>query len=326
MPHRTKPSKPSTDTTGMDQRNWLDLPDDVTTNILHRLSVVEILENVQKVCTAWRKICKDPAMWRVIDMENLQGLANPRALEKMCMNVIDRSQGQLVDLSIEHFPTDDLIEFLAQGERSSQLRRLQISYGYGSLHKSWNDLFRKAPMLEELALTFTTISEETVAEISRCCPMLKSFTYNNHGWKHSIGMDAADDFVIAVAKGMPQLLHLQLTGNEMSNKGLQAILDGCPNLQSLDLRGCSSIKLYDSCGKLCKERIKNLRLPRDSMIGHKVAPYDSEDEYEDYLWDGYVGLYDDLLDDVGGGFDDDDGGFGPFGGFADGVADYYHLL
>ena len=102
---------------GMDQRNWLDLPDDVTTNILDRLSVVEILENAQKVCTAWRKICKDPAMWRVIDMENLQGLANPRALEKMCMNVIDRSQGQLVDLSIEHFPTDDLIEFLAQGER-----------------------------------------------------------------------------------------------------------------------------------------------------------------------------------------------------------------
>ncbi|KAK1375544.1 putative F-box/LRR-repeat protein 23 [Heracleum sosnowskyi] len=303
----------------VDQRNWLDLPDDVTTNILNRLSVIEILEYAQKVCTAWRRICKDPAMWRVIDMENLQDLVTPRALEKMCMNAIDRSQGQLVDLNIELFPTNDLIEFLAQGERSSQLRRLQISHGYGSLHKYWSDFFKKVPLLEEIALTFTTISEETVAIISQYCPMLKSFTYNNHGWKYSIGMNSADDFVIAVAKGMSQLLHLQLTGNEMSNKGLQAILDGCPNLQSLDIRGCFSINLNESCGKLCKERIKNLRLPSDSMEGHKVAPTDSEDDYEDYVWDDYVGLYDHWSDD-------DNGGSGPYAGFTDVVAEYYSLL
>ncbi|XP_074332120.1 F-box protein SKIP19-like [Apium graveolens] len=313
--HRRKTSpKPNTKTMVVSQRNWLDLPDDVTSNILNRLGVIEILENAQKVCTAWRKICKDPVMWRVINMENLQDSATHSALKKMCMNAIDRSQGQLVHLNIEHFPTDDLIQFLAQGERSSQLRRLQISDCNSLLHKSWSDFFKKTPLLEEIALTFTAISEETVAEISRYCPMLKSFTYNNYGWEHSMAMNSADDFVITVAKGMSQLLHLQLTGNEMSNKGLQAILDSCPNLQSLDLRGCFRINLNESCGKLCKERIKNIRLPSDSVEDHKVAPI--EDPYADYVWDDYVGLYDKLSDD------DDYGGFGSFTDF---YIDYYTL-
>ena len=54
-------------------------------------------------------------------MENTQELATPCELEKMCMNAIDRSQGQLVDLNIEHFPTIELIEFLAQGQRYALL-------------------------------------------------------------------------------------------------------------------------------------------------------------------------------------------------------------
>ena len=160
--------------------------------------------------------------------------------------------------------------------------------------------------MEELALTFTTISEEAVADASRYCPMLKSFIYNNYGWKYS---NSADDFVIAFAKGMPQLLHLQLTGSTMTNKGLQAVLEGCPNLESLDLRGCFSINLGESCGKLCKERIKNLRLPGDSMEGHKVAPYTSDSEDEDeYVWDDYDGISDGEVD------------------FSGVVAEYYSLL
>lgn len=165
--------------------------------------------------------------------------------------------------------------------------------------------------MEEIALTFSIISEETVADIGQYCPMLKSFAYNNNGWKYSIGKSSADAFVIAVAKCMSQLLNLQLTGSEMTNKGLQAILDGCPNLHSLDLRGCFNINLGDSCGKLCKERIKNLRLPGDSMADHKVAPYDSSDE------DDYDNNYDMWYDALTESSDDDYDGL---------VADYQSLL
>ncbi|PWA68482.1 F-box domain, cyclin-like protein [Artemisia annua] len=51
-------------------RNWLDLPSDIMANILSRVSVIEILWNVQIVCTKWHKICKDPYVWRVIYIDN----------------------------------------------------------------------------------------------------------------------------------------------------------------------------------------------------------------------------------------------------------------
>ncbi|KAJ0841944.1 putative F-box domain-containing protein [Helianthus annuus] len=62
---------PSTSIPKQEERNWLDLPSDVTANILNRIGMVDILENAQKVCTAWRKICKDPPMWRVINMNDI---------------------------------------------------------------------------------------------------------------------------------------------------------------------------------------------------------------------------------------------------------------
>lgn len=287
--------------------NWLDLPADITANILHRLGAIEILESAQKVCTAWRKICKDPAMWRVIDMENLGDLGGmPYDLEKMCMHAIDRSQGQLVDINIEYFGTDELMEYLAQGERSSQLKRIQISCCYSSIYESWSEFLKKAPLLEEIELTFTDISEESVADASQYCPMLKIFKYNERGSRdegqpfNQEFTDYGDDFVMAIAKGMSQIRHLQLIGSAMTNKGLQAILDGCPQLESLDLRRCFYINLDGSCGKLCRERIKDLKLPRDSVKGHKFALDSSED---------YSAMCADHRSMLGGNhamFDDDD--------------------
>ncbi|CDY21982.1 BnaC09g00880D [Brassica napus] len=50
--------------------NWAELPSELTSSILRRLSSIDILENAQKVCTSWRGVCKDPAMWRKIDMRS----------------------------------------------------------------------------------------------------------------------------------------------------------------------------------------------------------------------------------------------------------------
>ncbi|MCI38935.1 F-box protein SKIP19 [Trifolium medium] len=46
--------------------NWLELPRDITSNILQRLGAVEILKNARNVCPYWWNICKDPSMWREI--------------------------------------------------------------------------------------------------------------------------------------------------------------------------------------------------------------------------------------------------------------------
>lgn len=95
-------------------RNWLDLPSDVMGNILCRIGSCDILENAQKVCTIWRNICKDPAMWRVIYMDYFNSWRSTHyQLQKMCKNAVDRSQGQLVDITIIGFVNEDLIQYVA---------------------------------------------------------------------------------------------------------------------------------------------------------------------------------------------------------------------
>ncbi len=91
-------------------RNWLELPRDVTASILQRLGAIEILTSAQHVCKLWYNLCKDPFMWRTIKMYNLDYLGD---LEKMCRNAVDRSSGQLRDINIEYFVTDDLLNYIA---------------------------------------------------------------------------------------------------------------------------------------------------------------------------------------------------------------------
>lgn len=121
----------STSKSNQRNRDWLELPSDIMVNILSRLCISDILENAQKVCTAWRRISKDPAMWRVINMNDLFGPNKPDeyedddededeyedeyeydeeeeevvskrkiSREKLCKHLVDRSQGQLVNLTL----------------------------------------------------------------------------------------------------------------------------------------------------------------------------------------------------------------------------------
>ncbi|CAN7023402.1 unnamed protein product [Brassica oleracea var. botrytis] len=68
-------------------RNWAELPSDLTSWILSKLSAVDILQNAQKVCTKWHRVCKDPAMWRKIDMRNSGDLRYN--LVMMCHHAVD---------------------------------------------------------------------------------------------------------------------------------------------------------------------------------------------------------------------------------------------
>ncbi|CAF2316239.1 unnamed protein product [Brassica napus] len=110
-----------------EHRKWADLPPELTSLILQRLGAVKIVEKAEKVCRSWHSVCKDPSMWRKIEM----------------------------------------------------------------------------------------------CSLDPC---------------HS--RDKSDDVALAIAETMPGLRHLQLFGNKLTEAGLNAILDSCPNLEHLDLRNC----------------------------------------------------------------------------------------
>lgn len=92
---------------------WVELPGDVTANILQRLGAEEILRSAQQVCTTWWKVCQDPAMWRVIDMCNPEQLNLNEEYTVMCRRAVDRSQGQLLELTLDYFGDEELMEHIA---------------------------------------------------------------------------------------------------------------------------------------------------------------------------------------------------------------------
>jgi len=98
--------------------NWLELPKDITMNILQRLDTLEIVTSASVVCPRWWKICKDPLMWRTIDMMTNISLSYSdfdycSRLQKICSYAVDRSCGHLKDISIMRFGTNDLLRHIA---------------------------------------------------------------------------------------------------------------------------------------------------------------------------------------------------------------------
>ncbi|KDP34970.1 hypothetical protein JCGZ_09258 [Jatropha curcas] len=239
-------------------RDWVELPRDVTAMILSRLDTEEILNTARLVCSTWHSVCNDPSMWRSIDMRGFDGYCEELDydIEKMCKYAVDRSCGGLIDINIEYFATDDLLSYIADREA-----------------------VRKFPLLEELAI-LSCSSEKALEVVGHCCPLLRSLKVNDRAHKDfhtECNLEA-----LIIAENFPHLHHLQILGNRLTNEGLQAILNGCPHLESLDLRKCFNIRTVGDLGKRCAEQIKDLRWPYDPTPISDDYPFSESSDEEDY--------------------------------------------
>ncbi|ESQ38045.1 hypothetical protein EUTSA_v10028845mg [Eutrema salsugineum] len=247
--------------------NWAELPPELTSSILHRLGAIEILEKAQKVCRSWRRVCKDPSMWRKIDMDNLGDLGSMGYdLEVMCRHAVDRSQGGLVEIDIWYFGTDELLNYIA--DRSSNLRSLRLIMCYPIADEGFVEAVVKLPLLEYLEVTYGSLSGESLKVAGQSCPNLKTLRLISNPDPKFNDEEFNDEEALAIAESMPELRHLELFGNTLTNTGLNAILDGCTQLEHLDLRKCFNIKLSGDLEKRCSERIKDLKRPNDSTAGY----------------------------------------------------------
>ncbi|CAH8358372.1 unnamed protein product [Eruca vesicaria subsp. sativa] len=243
-------------------RNWAELPSKLTASILGRLDCIDIMENAQKVCTSWRRVCKDPAMWLKIDMRNLGKLSykDRHKHVAMCRHAVDRSQGGLVETDICYIGTDSLINYIA--DSSSNLRSLNLAMCITITSEGLTEALVKLPLLEELEVSYCSLSAESLKVVGQSCPNLKTLKLNREVLQRFVYV--SDDDALAIAETMPGLTHLQLFGNKLTYTGLTAILDNCPNLQHLDLRQCLNVTFIWGLEERCTERIKVLRRPDDS--------------------------------------------------------------
>ncbi|XP_022008383.1 putative F-box/LRR-repeat protein 23 [Helianthus annuus] len=241
-------------------------------------------------------------------MNDLQGTIAEVSAGKMCKNAVDRSQGQLVDITIGLLMMLIFIYMLLKDMhhkvmfyydcfrfiyRPSQLRRLEIAYQSFYEKLTTVDLM-KFPLLEELNLYKIEISKEEIETVGRYCPMLKTLKVNQRGWRMFIADEGTltryNEIAMAIGQNLLGIRHLELIGNKRTNVGLRVILDNCHHLETLDLRECFYIDLKGDLGKQCSKQIKYLKLPNDSL---KDCPYifyatfDGDDVLADYCADAY---------------------------------------
>ncbi|XP_062022687.1 putative F-box/LRR-repeat protein 23 [Rosa rugosa] len=246
-------------------RSWTELPDDVTAMILSRLGAIEILKTAQKVCMTWRKISKDPLVWCRIDLHHDGSYYSPyvhQQLDKMCRQAIDRSCANLVDISIQDFGNDALLEYIT--DSSPRIRRLRLD-SCPVTDKGLSKVASKLPLLEDLEISHTnSCSRESLEAIGRSCPLLTSFKYKD-GWQVWFKFDDTNEQALAIAGTMHGLRHLQLLGNAVTTDGLAKILDSCPHLESLDLRYCFNLNLGGDLQRRCSTQVKTLQTSGGSL-------------------------------------------------------------
>ena len=146
------------------------------------------------------------------------------------------------------------------------------------------DFVCKFSLLEELDITYNgNLSKYSLETIGANCPLLKSLNLCRR--LVSFCCNESDDEVFAIAKTMPGLCHLKLSGIVLDNFGLLSILDGCPHLDSLDLQDSLCLPLTERC----HEQIKVFQLPNNYELPKNfiyVINVDDHKENNDLCGDG----------------------------------------
>lgn len=123
--------------------------------------------------------------------------------------------------------------------RAGDLRYLKLTASPPVTPKGLVNAVMKLQFLEHVEISHFFLQLD-LKPIGYCCPLLKTLKLSRIGvcW----GFES-DSEALAIAETMPQLRHLELLGNFLTNTGLKAILENCIRLQHFDLRDCPYVNL-----------------------------------------------------------------------------------
>ncbi|WJX32185.1 hypothetical protein P8452_20539 [Trifolium repens] len=242
-------------------------------------------------------------MWREIHMGtfhlyfeySVRATPDLDRLVKICQYAVDLSSGHLEKIDLYRFGTDDLLHYIA--DRASNLRSIQLDSCIRISDEGLCEVAKKFPLLQEVYISNGFQSKKTLEVIGQSCPLLKSLTY------YGMSYITWDDAAFVIAKTMPGLRHLDIHGNPLSDVGLIAILDGCPLLESLDIRGCHNLDFSGNLWKRLHNQIKGLVVRDPEYFNNFELEFAYSDSNGNSYWEIVERFSDDEAED-----DDEDYG------------------
>ncbi|KAK8672949.1 hypothetical protein V6N13_111306 [Hibiscus sabdariffa] len=286
-------------------RSWDELLPDALGLIFKNLPLEEILTVIPRVCKSWQRAVSGPYCWQDIDIEQWSQQCRPGILDRMLQMLITRSSGSLHKLCVTGLPNGQSFSFIADNAKS--LRTLQLP------RSEISDSVVEQVAGRLSSVTFLDVSycknigAPALEAIGKHCKLLMGLRRTMHPLE-VVDKLSQDDEALAIANTMPKLKQLEVAYLLISTEGVLKILESCPDLELLDVRGCWNVKLEESFVK---------KFSRLKVVGPLIVDYIGMKGWDDcsnysgssgYLaWDfvaGDVGIdYDDEISD--GDWEDD---------------------
>ncbi|CAO2200869.1 unnamed protein product [Urochloa humidicola] len=199
----------------------------------------------------------------------------------MRMAAVDRAAGQC-----EAFQGScDEESLISLVERAPSLKSLNIEHHSiywdydGQLGEALVEALKKLTLLEDLQICFHYIIDwegnNMLQSVCQACPRLKKLIMMYASW-FELELDE-DQYNKEPIDGeipvMGDLHTLELYECDLSCKGLNAILDSCPALQTLHIDGYFDKQEMDKELLMKCARVKNLTLPERVKSGPKIDVY-----------------------------------------------------
>ncbi|CAO2200810.1 unnamed protein product [Urochloa humidicola] len=251
-------------------RDWSELPLDALSTIFMKLGTIEILIGAGLVCRSWLQAAKSPELWRLVDMTHHKMVISSKGPDTLCAMAkvaVDRSNGRMESFSAQRFVTSELLDYIVS--RANSLKSVQLTNCCFLWTHKLCRFASKCPLLEELELSHQKRLPELIRHIGSVHPKLKHLRISlptmyldgvcsdyDESWE-----DMKNEEAFAISESLHELRFLKMEGRCLSNKGVYAIIKGCPHLEFLDMTKCCYVVLDDKLRAFCT-KIKQVLFPK----------------------------------------------------------------
>ncbi|XP_020594066.1 F-box/LRR-repeat protein At3g48880-like [Phalaenopsis equestris] len=264
----------------MAERRWEELNFDCLVSIFSKLGLEDLTTGVPLVCKSWHVASLDPQCWKTLDFHDLDFTSNSKCIARFKQEYgipnfsfasfmklsISRSHGSAVKLSIPSTISSPLHQDLILASiECPRLKELALPTLLRQDDRQIPGLMARWKDLEILEMKWKPLYFlELVEEIRANCPKFTGF----HLCGYFDGKDAK-----AIVECLPKLRSLNMSGSFVKRDDLVMILEGCRELQDVDVSRCRGFDAEDEILKKASSGIKKFVCEGSKVQENYVTSY-----------------------------------------------------